>query len=171
MMNDATSVVVAFPVGWLCHAILLRLGNPVRRHWRRRPANSRPVQLRRPTLPTVSPWGLGQPEQQLLPRPERCSGCGPSWQQHPRYVRRQGGAAVEVSADRPGWREAMGKQQCWDRLSMSKPRPCKPQHANRSPATGKSSLETLDSVQTMLGKGRGNPSPSRTTLGKAKAAK
>lgn len=33
------------------------------------------------------------------------------------------------------------------------------------------SLETPDSVQTMLGKGCGKPLRSRTTLGKAKAAK
>jgi hypothetical protein len=51
-----TSIIAAFAIGWLCHAILLRFGNPVRRERRRRPANSRPVQLRRPTLPNASPW-------------------------------------------------------------------------------------------------------------------
>ena len=56
MVNDPTSIIAAFAIGWLCHAILLRFGKPVRRQRRRRPANSRPVQLRRPTLPTVSPW-------------------------------------------------------------------------------------------------------------------
>ena len=56
MVNDPTSIIAAFAIGWLCHAILLRFGKPVRRQRRRSPANSRPVQLRRPTLPTVSPW-------------------------------------------------------------------------------------------------------------------
>jgi hypothetical protein len=55
MTNASASVIVAFAIGWLCHAILLRLGKPVRRQ-QRRPAISRPMQLRRPTLPTVSPW-------------------------------------------------------------------------------------------------------------------
>jgi hypothetical protein len=52
-----TSIIAAFAIGWLRHALLLRLGsNPARREQRRRPATSRPVQLRRPTMPTVSPW-------------------------------------------------------------------------------------------------------------------
>jgi hypothetical protein len=51
-----TSIIAAFAIGWLCHAILLRFGNPVQRERPRRPANSRPVQLRRPTLPTGNPW-------------------------------------------------------------------------------------------------------------------
>src|SRR4029453_2249455 len=51
-----TSIVAGFAIGWLCHAILLRVGDPVGRQRRRRPANSRPVQLRRPTLSSVSPW-------------------------------------------------------------------------------------------------------------------
>jgi hypothetical protein len=51
-----TSIIAAFGIGWLCHAILLRVGDPVWRERRRRPASSRPVQLRRPTLPNVSPW-------------------------------------------------------------------------------------------------------------------
>lgn len=55
MTNASASVIVAFAVGWFCHAILLRLGKPVRRQ-QGRPANSRPMQLKRPTLPTVSPW-------------------------------------------------------------------------------------------------------------------
>ena len=56
MINEPILIIVAFAIGWLCHAILLRFGEPVRRQRRRRPANGRPVQLRRPTLPTVSPW-------------------------------------------------------------------------------------------------------------------
>jgi hypothetical protein len=54
-MNEATSIIAAFAIGWLCHAILLRLGKPVQRQRLSPPANSRPVQ-RRPTLPTVNPW-------------------------------------------------------------------------------------------------------------------
>jgi hypothetical protein len=56
MINEPILIIVAFAIGWLCHAILLRFGKPVRRQRHRRPANSRPVQLRRPTSPTVSPW-------------------------------------------------------------------------------------------------------------------
>jgi hypothetical protein len=63
-----------------------------------------------------------------------------------------GRAAVEVSADQAGWREAVSKQQCWDRLSTSKPRLSKPRHANRRSETGKSGLETLDSGQTIARK-------------------
>jgi hypothetical protein len=55
-MNEATLIIAAFAIGWLCHAILLRLGKPVQHQRRSRPANSRPVQLRRPTVPTVNPW-------------------------------------------------------------------------------------------------------------------
>ena len=51
-----TAIIAAFAIGWLCHAILLRLGGPVGRERRRPPANSRPVQVRRPTLPSASPW-------------------------------------------------------------------------------------------------------------------
>jgi hypothetical protein len=53
-MNEATSIIAAFAIGWLCHGILLRLGKPVQRQRRSRTADSRPVQ-RRPTLPTVNP--------------------------------------------------------------------------------------------------------------------
>jgi hypothetical protein len=53
MINEPASIIAAFAIGWLCHAILLRFGKPVRRQRRRPPANSRPVQLRRPTCP---PW-------------------------------------------------------------------------------------------------------------------
>ena len=56
MINEPILIIVAFAIGWLCHAILLRFGKPVRRQRHRRPANSRPVHLRRPTSPTVSPW-------------------------------------------------------------------------------------------------------------------
>src|SRR4029453_17949734 len=56
MINEPALIIAAFTIGWLCHAILLRFGTPVQRQRRRRPANSRPVQLKRPTLSTVSPW-------------------------------------------------------------------------------------------------------------------
>jgi hypothetical protein len=56
MINEPILIIVAFGTGWLCHAILLRFGKPVRRQRLRRPANGRSVQLKRPTLPTVNPW-------------------------------------------------------------------------------------------------------------------
>ena len=56
MISEPASIIAAFAIGWSCHAILLWFGRPVRRERRRRPANSRPVQQRRPSLPTVSPW-------------------------------------------------------------------------------------------------------------------
>lgn len=55
MINEPASILAAFAIGWLCRAILLRFGKPVQRQRRRPPANSRPVQHRGPTLPTVSP--------------------------------------------------------------------------------------------------------------------
>ena len=56
MINEPTLIVAAFAIGWFSHAILLRFGKPVQGHRRRPPVNGRPVQLRRPPLPTVSPW-------------------------------------------------------------------------------------------------------------------
>ena len=56
MIKEPTSIIAAFAIDWLCHPILPRFGEPVRRQRRRRPANTRPVQLRRPASPTVSPW-------------------------------------------------------------------------------------------------------------------
>jgi len=49
-------IIVAFGIGWSCHAILLRFGKPARHQRGGRPANSRSVQLKRPTLPTANPW-------------------------------------------------------------------------------------------------------------------
>jgi hypothetical protein len=56
MINASASLIVAFAIGWLCHAILLRLGKPVPRKPPRRPAHSRIVHVGRPSLPTVSQW-------------------------------------------------------------------------------------------------------------------
>jgi hypothetical protein len=56
MINEPILIIVAFAIGWLCHAILLRFVKPVRRQRPRRPAHSRIVHVGRPTLPTVSQW-------------------------------------------------------------------------------------------------------------------
>jgi hypothetical protein len=56
MINESILIIAAFAIGWWCHAVLLRLGKPVQRQRLRRPAKGPPVQLKRPSLPTVSPW-------------------------------------------------------------------------------------------------------------------
>ncbi len=56
MINNATSIVAVFAIGWLCHAILLRYVKPVRHQRPRSPATSRIVHVGRPTLPTISQW-------------------------------------------------------------------------------------------------------------------
>jgi hypothetical protein len=56
MISEPALIIVAFAIGWLCHAILLRFVKPVRRQRPRRPAHSRIVHLGRPTLPTISQW-------------------------------------------------------------------------------------------------------------------
>jgi hypothetical protein len=110
MISDATSNIVAFAIGWLCHAILLRLGKPVRRQWRRRPANSRPAQLRRPTLPTVSPW-VALARAAATTETGEVQGVAGQLAAASEVCEAAGRAAVEVSADRAGWWEAMSKQQ------------------------------------------------------------
>jgi hypothetical protein len=56
MINEAVLIIVAFAIGWWCHAILLRFGKPLQDERPRRSGNSRTVQLKRPTSHTVSPW-------------------------------------------------------------------------------------------------------------------
>ena len=56
MIDEPTAIVAAFAIGWLCHAVLLRFVKPAQRRRRGRPTNSRPAQVRRPNVPTVSPW-------------------------------------------------------------------------------------------------------------------
>ncbi len=56
MINEPASIIVAFAIGWLCHAILLRYVKPVRHQRPRSPATSRIVHVGRPTLPTISQW-------------------------------------------------------------------------------------------------------------------
>jgi hypothetical protein len=56
MIDELTAIIAAFAIGWLCHAILQRFVKPAQRQQRRRPTNGRPVQLKRPNVPTVSPW-------------------------------------------------------------------------------------------------------------------
>ena len=55
-MIKLTLMIIAFAVGWLCNAVWLRFGKPVRRQRPRGPASSRMVHLGRPTFPTISPW-------------------------------------------------------------------------------------------------------------------
>jgi hypothetical protein len=57
MINEPSVIITAFTIGWLCYAIVLRFGNPVRRQRPRRPANNPPVQLRRPALAHSQPRG------------------------------------------------------------------------------------------------------------------
>jgi hypothetical protein len=82
----------------------------------------------------------------------------------------------------------VSRQQVWGPAEHAKARAMHATHARSKLSDGQStyrkalrscstarikpaSLETPDSVQTVLGKGCGKPLRSRTTLGKAKAAK
>ena len=56
MIDEPTAIIAAFAIGWLCHAALLRFVKPAQRERRRRATNGRPAQVRRPHVPTVSPW-------------------------------------------------------------------------------------------------------------------
>jgi hypothetical protein len=56
MINEPALIIVAFAIGWLFHAILLRFVKPVRHQRPRSRATSRIVHVGRPTLPTISQW-------------------------------------------------------------------------------------------------------------------